>query len=164
MRRLVLAAATAAAIATAVVGGTAQPARADGGAVVASASGGGNIDLFGTIRVFSFDAEEHADGSVTGEFEIRYRPFGAVIHGVTTCLRVVGNEAVMTGVVTFSTFAPVQPGFMGTTTVVDNGEGAGAAPDLISWPTTPAATPSDCEFVTPVADQPVEFGNVQVSG
>jgi hypothetical protein len=163
MWRLVLVAIATAAAATAIAAGAAQQARADGTQVIASASGGGNIDLFGTIRVFSFTAEEHADGTVSGEFEIRYRPFGAVIHGETTCLRVVGNTAVTTGVVTYSSFPPVQPGFLGTTTVVDNG-GAGAPPDLISWPTTPAVTPFDCEFETPPADQTVEFGSIQVSG
>lgn len=164
MRRVLIGAAVTVSLAAALLVGAAQPVRAEASPVVASASGGGNIDLFGTIRVFSFTAEKRADGTVTGEFEIRYEPFGAVIHGETECLRVNGNTAVMTGMVTFSTLPDVEPGFLGTTTVVDNGEGAGAPSDLISWPTTPATSPDDCLVDSPVADQPVEFGNVDVRG
>jgi len=149
---------------TALLVGMAQPSRAGGDQVVASATGGGNIELFGAIRVFAFNAEKHVDGTVTGQLEIRYLPFNATIHGEIDCLRVVGNEAIMSGPVTKSNFPPVQPGFRGVVVVRDNGEGASAPPDMINWPVLPAPAGQDCSTVTPTPNQPVVFGDVQVRG
>jgi hypothetical protein len=133
--------------------------------VVASASGSGHIVLLGEIRVFTFTAQKHADGAVKGQVEIRFRPLDAIVHAELDCLRVIGTTAVISGTVTRSTLPGIE-GSRGITSVQDNGEGAGAPPDMTTWPTplVPQDSPLDCNTITPAANQVVEWGNVQVRG
>jgi hypothetical protein len=133
--------------------------------VVASASGSGHIVLLGEIRVFTFTAEKYGDGTVRGQVEIRFLPLDAIVHAELDCLRVIGTTAVISGPVTRSTLPGIE-GLRGITSVQDNGEGAGAPPDMTAWPTPLVLqdSPLDCNTIAPPANQVVEWGNVQVRG
>ena len=128
------------------------------------ASGHGNLTVGGELRTFSFTAVQHSDGSVTGESELKSRASGTVIHARVDCLTVVGNHAYVGGVVTKAT----NPAFVGKPcvfAVVDNGEGANAAPDEISLFFTFVNPPSeDCTGATAhtASTRPIEAGNIQV--
>jgi hypothetical protein len=136
-----------------------------GSPVVASATGSGHIVLLGEIRVFTFTAQKHADGTVKGQVEIRFRPFDAIVHAELDCLRVIGTTAVISGPVTRSTIPGIE-GLRGITSVQDNGEGAAAPPDMTTWPTplVPQSSTLDCNTIAPAANQVVAFGDVQVRG
>jgi hypothetical protein len=99
-----------------------------------SATGNAHILIFGgtTPEHFQFSAITHADGSVSGEFQLFTDQAGGIrIHGPVTCLGVSGNVARIGGVITESS----DPSFAGAPVlweVVDNGEGANASPDQTS--------------------------------
>jgi hypothetical protein len=97
-----------------------------------SASGFGQVHLGLPFRNFSFAATKGSDGRVTGQAQLERRDSGILIHIEIDCLNVLGNVAVMSGVVT-ATNSPILP--VGTAelfAVQDNGEGPGAPPDEIT--------------------------------
>jgi hypothetical protein len=130
--------------------------------VVNSATGSGHITSGGETRTFAFTATKYADGTATGHAQVNSRALDAVVHLEIDCLRVVGNVAHMSGIITRSsnpTEAPV--GEMRRFVVMDNGEGSNSPPDQISTiPVNPAG--ETCENSTLVANRPVEEGNVEV--
>jgi hypothetical protein len=70
------------------------------GAIVRSVTGTGHFtSAAGFWRTFSYAAREHADGSVSGMFEINLRGVGARAHGRVTCMGVEGNAAWLGGVI-----------------------------------------------------------------
>src|SRR5687767_14324574 len=86
-----------------VMAATAQsqagPAMADEG-VVASATGSGHFTSGGELRTFAVAAVKRADGSVSGEYQVRSRAgAGAVFHVGVTCMSVVGNQAWVAGII-----------------------------------------------------------------
>ena len=122
----------------------AAPAKAN--AVVASASGGSQLkihNMFGLelidVRVYSFNANQHADGRVTGQYEHRSfddgQPF--FVRGPLTCLNVIGNRAWVGGLIEASS-EPSLVGWDMWFQVQDNGEGKGSLPD---WTTLVGASP-----------------------
>jgi hypothetical protein len=149
-----------------VLGAIVVPGAA-GAAVLQSATGSGTFtivtDTGSGLRNFSFTAEKRDDGTTTGQMELVNRFTGLVLHADINCLNVVGNKATMSGVVThtnqdiFETFSAV------VFSVVDNGEGANAPPDLISLAFFDLPAPEftcTTQFFPPSI--PVEKGNVQV--
>jgi hypothetical protein len=126
-----------------------------------SANGHANLVINGEKQTFSFDAKEMPDGSDQGTFQVKSRGQDITAHGDIDCLRVDGNTATMSGVITKSK----EPVFGGATfilvTVVDNGEGADAPPDLWS-DVTVFFTPESCDIASLVPDEIVEEGNIQV--
>lgn len=144
------------------------------GGVIASADGSGHISTLGGFRTFAFTARQHADGSDNGQLEINFHPGETspiphvVVNADIDCLRVIGNVAIMSGIVRHTNF-PAFENVRGILSVQDNGEGASASPDLISGSAmgggviiVPPTSPLDCTNVTPPLGQPVERGNVQV--
>ena len=137
--------------------------------VVASATGSGHqFRPDGTLRSFSFAAQQRADGTVTGQLELNSRSFDVFVHIDIDCLRVEGDVAYMSGRVTYSSNpAEGVVGELNRWAVEDNGEGGNAAPDRIS--TIPANT-SGADTKTcadDMSDRPlareVQHGNVRVS-
>lgn len=137
--------------------GTALQATAANGP---KASGHGNLTVADELRTFSFTAVTHQDGSVTGQAQLNNRAQDARIHLEIDCLLVIGNRAVMSGVVT-NTNDPVFEGLTGTFRVTDNGEGANDPPDTISLVFF-GFPPQFCRTNVPLPEMPIEGGNIQV--
>jgi len=99
------------------------PPEAGAGGIIHSVRGSGHIthfvlDAAGARRVFSFTAQEHADGTVSGQFQVTIMEsaFGSLNPAITrldqaevTCLSVVGNRAWVGGVAKSSS----NPNFVG---------------------------------------------------
>jgi hypothetical protein len=147
---------------------------AGGGGVVASATGSGHISTLGGNRTFAFTARQYADGDDKGRLVINFHPGETspiphvIVHADVDCLRVIGNVAIISAVVTHTNF-PAFENVRGILSVQDNGEGPAAPPDLISGAAmgggviiVPPTSPLDCSNVTPPPNQPIERGNVQV--
>jgi hypothetical protein len=90
------------------------------------------------------------------------------VHAEVDCLRVTGNVAITSGIVTHTNFAAFE-NVRRILSVQDNGEGASSPPDLISGAAmgggviiVPPTSPLDCTNVTPPPNQPIERGNIQV--
>ena len=150
----------------------ASPAQAN--AVVASASGNSQFkihEMFGLelidVRVFAFNVNKRADGSVSGNYEHHSiddgQPFS--VRGPLTCLTVIGNRAWVGGIIADSS----EPSLVGLEMwfqVQDNGEGSQADLD---WTTLIGASPVEgsaqeyCDNA-PEVNFPfdIEHGNIQV--
>ena len=143
----------------------AAPAPAAQNAVVASATGSGHMVRNGFYRTFSFSARKYADGTSSGELHLNSREFDVVVQIDIDCLRVVGHDAHMSGHITYtSNPAEGEIGELNRLVVQDNGEGAGAPPDMVSGiPANPGSlNPETCETNTLVPNRVVQRGNVQV--
>ena len=148
---------------------------------VESASGHGSLattdpDGKARKRQFTFNAQRHADGTVTGHAvlinpaftgENEHAPYQ--LHVDISCMDVVGNIAIMGG----TTRRTNDPNLVDAVffTVQDNGEGRDAvARDMISrvffWDDDPDTTgdPQACLLTAPGAFplEPIENGNIQV--
>lgn len=112
----------------------AQRLDAAAGGVTESVTGHANMQLptFGNaIQRYSQSAVRHSDLTVSGEFELRSeQDDGVRLHGDVSCFTIVGNTARLAGLIDQSNaaFAPV--GAYVLWTIVDNGEGGNAPPDL----------------------------------
>lgn len=88
-----------------------------------------NLADFGAPEHFSFSAIRHANGRVSGQWQLFTEQDGGIrLHGIVTCLGVFDNLARIGGLITKST----EPDFVGGTvfwSVIDNGEGANSPPD-----------------------------------
>lgn len=137
-----------------------------------SASGQGRI--VGTNRVFAFNAVTHPDGSVSGQGQLTYTHNGndVKIHFTINCISVSGNDAIMSGTVSNSKALPGYVGGPCWFKVKDNGEGANAPPDEITF--FIFCQPNDISgfCATLICDvdheldagglNPIENGNIQV--
>jgi hypothetical protein len=153
---------------------TAAALAADG----SSAGGHGNTISGGELRTFSFSVVRHANGTVTGNVQVKDRALDVRVHSIIDCVKFeAGNRAIMSGPITESSDpALVVPGRIAVFGVEDNGEGAAAAPDRIT--TVPDfAPPKSCDEFTFVGDTlreivnpgvtvrvlvPISNGNIQV--
>ena len=139
-----------------------RPSLAAGGNSGPSATGAGHFDQAGELRTFSFNAITKKDGTVNGHAELHNRLQDTRLHIDVNCLRVVGNVAIMSGVVTNSN----DPTLVGDETlfsVQDNGEGAKAPPDLISLVFLfPPGSGFSCDLFAVAPTNAIEGGNVQV--
>jgi hypothetical protein len=163
MKRTTAAAVATAAFALAVIG--APAAGGESNRVVASATGSGHMVRNGFYRTFSFSARKYADGTSSGELQLRSPEFDVVVHLAIDCLRVVGNRAHMSGFITrTSNTDEAVVGEHNRLVVEDNGEGPAAPPDMVSGiPANPGNTnPETCETNTLVPNRVVDNGNVQV--
>lgn len=157
----------AAALAAALIltGLVAQSSAAEPNGIVASASGSGHMVRNGFFRTFTFSAQRYADGTSRGELQLRSPEFDVVIHLRIDCLRVVGNWAHMSGLITY-TSNPDEAfvGELNRLVVEDNGEGPNSPPDMVSGiPANPGNENSEtCETSTLVPNRVVQRGNVQV--
>ena len=133
--------------------------------VVASATGSGHMVRNGFYRTFSFSARKYSDGTSKGELQLHSPEFDVVVHLEIDCLRVIGNRAHMSGVITYT--SNPDEGFVGEhnrLVVEDNGEGPAAPPDLVSGiPANPGNVNTEtCLTNTLVPNRVVQHGNVQV--
>lgn len=134
-----------------------------------SANGHGTINIEDTpntgegFRHFSFHAKEKNNGTVSGSAVLTYQGGQLNLKLDIDCLNINDNRAIMTGVITsWSTF-PDGVGNLCYIEVVDNGEGANAAPDQISLVfngTNPAVYTCTNDF--DVFKYDVNKGNIQV--
>lgn len=117
------------------------PALSLAGGPVASASGGGHWflvlpDEFGLPpieQVLGFNAQKFADGSVHGRitYQQSFLDFHLRFEAVVTCMNVYdGNRVKYGGLITSSNDPDFPAGGFIWFQGIDNGEGAGAAPDL----------------------------------
>ena len=87
----------------------------------------------GCDKNFSFHANLREDGSVTGQYQDGVAGGGEGIHATLDCLNVVGNGAVVSGIITNGTIGGVDVTGQGIiTAVVDNGTSANDPPDQMS--------------------------------
>lgn len=138
-------------------------AQATPGSVVARATGSGHYraGADNLLRTFSFSAIKRADGHVTGQFQMNNRARDVQAHGTVTCLAIVGNGALIGGVVeSVRAGGPtsIEIGQARAWLVVDNGEGGDEEPDRIS-----GFRPLDnCEIWPPWGTSAIEAGNIQI--
>ena len=159
-RRLVLAA--AAAVLPMFL--LADPTGAEGAGP--AASGAAHITRNGEPLTLSFNVKQLASGEVTGQAQRKSEPTDTITHYELSCLRIVGNRAIIGGIVTRSSSPGVVVGRKAIFSVEDNGEGPNGAVDRVSFVlhATSATMPGTCQTVTPpaAATFDVEQGNVQV--
>jgi hypothetical protein len=126
------------------------------------------VNATGLRFQYQVSAIRHADGSVSGEFENHVTnaatgEFILTAHVTIVCFTINGNVARIGGIIDRQFGLPIPPGVApeGFITVVDNGEGHDAAPDLAS---PPALGPPfvHCETGLPRPLFPIERGNIQV--
>jgi hypothetical protein len=116
-----------------------QMARGGGGIVHRASVGGADLCEAlglptGCDANFSLTANQKADGSVKGQWQDTFTGGGEGIHVAIDCLNVVGNGAVIGGVITRGTaFGADVSGQRALTAVVDNGTSANEPADQISW-------------------------------
>jgi hypothetical protein len=121
-----------------VAGAALSVTPALGGGVVHKVSVGG-ADVApppGTDANFSLSGVEHADGTVTGQWQDTFFGRGtpaASFHMSIDCLLVVGNEAWVSGVITHAPDFPGAVGLPAITRVRDNGTSANDPADQISF-------------------------------
>jgi hypothetical protein len=132
-----------------------------------SATGGGTTLEGDEKSTFVFNAVEQPDGTVEGHLVYHFRALDASFQMDINCLNIVGNRAVISGVVTKVTGpAPefLVEGAGGVFQVEDNGEGGDAPPDLISdvFIFPPDIEQENCRSLFPEPYLPID-GNVQVN-
>ncbi len=98
---------------------------------------------------FSLEANMYDDGSVLGQWQDTFSGGGAGIHVAVDCINIVGNGAVIGGVITHGTRVNGEDvtGLRALTAVVNNGTSANDPPDQISL--SFIDLPFDCDDVTP---------------
>lgn len=133
----------------------ASPVKAAGNP---SASGHGTVVDGDTVRFISFNAVQHDDLTVTGQAELQNFNQEIRIHLELDCLRLNGNVANMSGIVTESNI-PDLIGLRGVFRVEDNGEGGEASPDRLSRLFLGGP---DCSTTVPLGLAPIIRGNIQV--
>jgi hypothetical protein len=137
---------------------------------------GATQQVTGHANVFlpSFDAEQkysnsairHADGRVSGQFELRSEQDGGVrVHGRLTCFTIVGNNMARMGGVIEQSSLPILAGLDVVWTIIDMGEGSGDPPDLTSdfFPAPTGVAQAHCAVGFELGSfLPVLGGNLQV--
>ena len=132
----------------------------------AIASGDGSFEAGDGLRVFTFHAIRHPDGSVSGSYRNYRTDLGSFIDVEVSCLSVVGNTAWIGGHIVDSNIPTVVIGSVSYFYAIDNGEGADAPADIVSVLRINDLAGRDLEFCTNrpllLAPRTVQFGNVQV--
>lgn len=127
------------------------------------ASGGGTTEEGGEKSTFVFNAIQKKDGTVNGHLVYHFRVGNISIKMNLDCLTVVGNNAIMSGVVTQVNGDNVSPfifvGQRAEFQVEDNGEGGDDQPDLIS--DLILGPNAGCDLNAPTPYLPID-GNIQV--
>jgi len=139
----------------------ATPAPADG---PTSSTGNGQLTAGGELRTFAYTAITGPDGNVKGQAQIFNRAQGNKTHSSINCLNVVGNTAVVGGIVVKSTGGAFD-NWTGVFAVQDNGEGNSDPADRLSLTFVyPPGSGVTC-YTFPFASfptMPIEGGNIQV--
>ncbi len=129
----------------------------------ARATGGGTTEEGGEKSTFVFNAIQNKNGTVNGHLVYNLRGLNSTIKMNIDCLTIVGNNAIMSGVVTqVKEDNPPAYIFVGQRAefqVEDNGEGGDDAPDLIS--DLNLGPNASCNLIAPTPYLPID-GNIQV--
>lgn len=144
---------------TMVSGALAAPVFAARGT---SASGSGMLTINGEMRTFAFTVHEGPDGTVAGQAHVVNRSMDFAEHISLDCLRVVGNTAFVSGIVTKGD--PLE-GWKALFSVRDNGEGSNSPEDTITLVShLPPTIAVDCHTPPPPSIRylPIEHGNIEV--
>lgn len=96
-------------------------------------SGGGTVEVPSGRSTYAFHASVKADGAIDGQVEIHFSSVPVEVHGIVTCLSVVGNNAWLGAVITRSdaAFPGLAVGREIVWRVQDNGKGADAGTDRV---------------------------------
>ncbi|MCG6957273.1 MAG: hypothetical protein LJF04_14890, partial [Gemmatimonadetes bacterium] len=120
----------------------------------------------GNFRTLTFEVRQALDGTVRGTFQLTgHDQPPNKSHGPLTCLSVVGNEAWIGGVYE-KTGNPALVGTGFWFYVKDNGEGKGAAPDLVRRHVR-SGNANDCAARPDPGGEflyPIDAGNIQIHG
>jgi hypothetical protein len=109
---------------------------------------------------FSLVANMKADGSVSGQWQDTFAGGGEGIHVAIDCINIIGNAAIVGGVITHGTSGGVDvSGQYAVTVVVDNGTSANDPPDQLSFSFFPA---NDCNTYTLTDFSLIELTHGQV--
>lgn len=167
----------------AVQGPDVTPQASLAGGVSAAATGSGHVKRpDGSIRKFTINAVKHANGGVSGNYDLELGPLQLLkddgitppllrFHGTITCMTVIGNSAYLGGEVRSHQNGELFFGrddFTGVAIeLIDHGEGPQAAPDEISslfvyFPETPSTPQDYCDDPTPGPVFPIDQGNISV--
>jgi hypothetical protein len=118
---------------------------------------------------FTFSAVRHRDGDVSGQFELFTEQDGGIrLHGTITCLGILDLDGELVGHLGGTVTRSSVPDLLGTNviwTVVDEGEGGTAFPDLASdlFGFTPPDVVEDfCAFAFGLPVNESHRGNIQV--
>jgi hypothetical protein len=157
---------------TLVVGALALPLTAPATTpAVALATGSGHFQYTSDtgvtdLRTFSFEARKFADGTVTGNAQVKNRATDQTLNIHVDCLNVLGKVAVVSGIAWSATGPGNTDGDRAIFAVEDNGQGANAAPDRVTYAYT--GTGLVCSDFHSAADvdpslfYDVEGGNIQL--
>lgn len=131
------------------------------GTVVHHASMGG-ADLCEAVGLptgcdanFSLVANEMSDGTVSGQWQDTFAGGGQGIHVAVDCMNIVGNTAIIGGVITQGSAGGVNlAGQRAVTAIVDNGTSSNDPPDQLSFSfigatATALLGTTDCNALTP---------------
>jgi hypothetical protein len=128
------------------------------------ATGAGHTIVHGELRTFSFTAHQQPEGAVLGTAQIDNRAIDEKFQIDLDCLIVVGNIAIMSGVITRHTDEHAV-GLTGIFGVLDGGEGSQPA-DAVSQVFFFRPDTVTCHDIDPAAATdlavPIAAGNVQV--
>jgi hypothetical protein len=119
------------------------------------------------LRTFSFEAREYSDGTVNGNAQVKNRATGQTLNIHIDCLNVIGNVAVVSGIAWSATGPGNTNGDGAIFAVEDNGQGAGATPDRVTYAYTGSGlvctdtTPANVGDIDPLFYD-VDGGNVQI--
>jgi len=129
-------------------------------------TGSGHVPSGDGLREFTFHAVRNVDGAARGSYKIEFTATGLFVLVDVTCLSVVGNTGWVGGRIVDSNIPVVRIGTVSYFYAIDNGEGAGAAPDRVSVARLNDVDGEDIRFCT---DRPlllpafdVQSGNAQV--
>lgn len=187
MRRILSWAVTVAAVATVACDSPTDPRASEGPAlepdgnralavnpaIVASASGAAHRDANDQPVILNFSATEHANGAILGQIYFRALATDPdqMLRARVTCLTVLdGNRAWIGGIIE-DAFLPALIGRPALVHAIDNGEGAGAEPDMISRVVVAVAAGDELAFCAnapalPAVMAPIDVlrGNVNIDG
>ena len=129
-------------------------------------TGSGHIEAGDGLRNFTFHAIKRPDGSVEGSYRILRTDLSTEFAVDVTCLTVVGNRAWVAGIISYADSPGVLVGTVSYFYAIDNGEGDGASPDIVSLARINDRAGEDQLFCTilPTILPPraVQLGNVQI--
>ncbi len=141
-----------------------------GGGNTAVVTGSGHIDLDPSqtkaLRRFTLSAIAHADGSVSGQYQLVVGPAQLVAHGKVTCVTKSGNRAFIGGTIDRRNFFEEFDITGVAIEVVDNGSGPGDPPDEVSslglYVSNPDGPQQFCDDATPGPTMPITQGDLSV--
>src|SRR5262249_12366704 len=146
-------------------------APAAGSPIVQSATGSGHFQYTSDtgvtdLRTFSFEARKLGDGTVSGNAQVKNRATGQTLNIHIDCLNVMGNVAVVSGIAWSATGPGNTNGDPQIFVVEDNGQGANASPDRVTY--SFGGTPFVCTDIhnptdiDPALFYDVDGGNIQI--